>query len=89
MKIRSARAMRHAPSPRGFITLGKFNLQVTDEVTIFDCSLVKAPDGNVMLYGPTQVGGASTLSVSRDARAAIIDMALDAMGVDPHATSAA
>lgn len=81
--------MRQAPSPRGFITLGKFNLQVTDDVTIFDCSLVKAPDGNVMLYGPTQIGGATTLSVSREARREIIEMALAALGMELHVKSAA
>lgn len=81
MIIRSARAMRQAPSPKGFVTLGKFNLQITDDVTVFDCSLVKAPDGNVLLYGPSQIGGAATLSVSREARMKIIDMALDALEI--------
>lgn len=81
--------MRQAPSPRGFVTLGKFNLQVTDDVTVFDCSLVKAPDGNVMLYGPTQIGGAMTLSVSRNVRREIIDMAIEALGMDQHVASAA
>lgn len=73
--------MRQAPSSKGFTTLGKFNLQVTDDVIIFDCSLVRAPDGNILLYGPSQIGGAATLSVSRDARLAIIDMALSALGI--------
>ncbi|RUV97360.1 hypothetical protein EOA75_03925 [Mesorhizobium sp. M1A.F.Ca.IN.022.07.1.1] len=81
--------MRQAPSPKGFVTLGKFHLQVTDDVTIFDCSLVKAPDGNILLYGPSQIGGAATLSVSRDARLAIIDMALSALGMELHERRAA
>lgn len=87
MKIRSARPVRQAPSPRGFITLGKFNLQVTDDVTICDCTLVRAPDGNVILYGPGRDG--NSLSAAPDARRTIIEMALVALGVDTHAASAA
>lgn len=78
MKIRSARPVRQAPSPRGFRTLAKFNLQVTDEVTIYDCSLVEAPDQRVLLYGPGRDG--NTLSVSPTARREIIEMALAAIG---------
>ena len=78
MKIRSARPVRQAPSPRGFRTLAKFNLQVTDEVTVYDCSLVEAPDQRVLLYGPGRDG--NTLSVSPTARREIIEMALAAIG---------
>ncbi|RWB89248.1 MAG: hypothetical protein EOQ52_12800 [Mesorhizobium sp.] len=79
MKIRSARRVHQAPSPRGFSTLGKFNLQVTDDVTICDCSLVRAPDGHVLLYGPGR--DANTLSVSPGHRRSIVEMALSALGI--------
>ena len=82
MKIRSARAVRQAPSPRGFRTLAKFNLQVTDEVTVYDCSLVEAPDGRVLLYGPGREG--NTLSVSPTARQEIVEMARAALGMETH-----
>ncbi|WP_153020064.1 hypothetical protein [Paramesorhizobium deserti] len=87
MRIRSARPVRQAPSPRGFRTLAKFNFQVTDEVTIYDCSLVEAPDGRILLYGPGREG--NTLSVSPTARREIIEMALAAVGSDSFDAAAA
>lgn len=87
MKIRSARAVRQAPSPRGFVTLAKFNFEVTPDVTVYDCCLVKAPDGNILLYGPGR--DANTLSVSRAARQQIIEMALRAVGMDPNVKASA
>ncbi|MDX8452529.1 hypothetical protein RFM98_07160 [Mesorhizobium sp. VK9D] len=87
MKIRSARPVRQALSPRGFRTLAKFNFEVTPDVTVYDCSLVMAPDGNVLLYGPGRE--ASTLSVSRTARQQIIEMALRAVGMDLNVKASA
>jgi hypothetical protein len=77
MKIRSARPVHHAPSPRGFRTLAKFNLEVTHDVTVYDCSLVEAPDGRILLYGPGREG--NTLSVAPETRREVIEMALAAV----------
>jgi hypothetical protein len=77
LKIRSVRLVHQDPSPRGFRTLAKINIQVTDEVMICDCSLVEAPDGRTLLYGPGRDG--NTLSCSPETRREIIEMARDAM----------
>lgn len=85
MRIRSARPVQQALSPRGFRTLAKFNFEVTSDVTVYDCSLVEAPDGRVLLYGPGREG--NTLSVAPETRREIIEMALAAVGItnDQHA----
>ncbi len=88
MNIRKMRAIRQDPSPRGFRTLGKFNLEVTPDVTVYNCSLVRAPDGRHMLYGPASTAG-ETLSVSPAARAGIVEMALAALGNEKHDAAAA
>lgn len=77
MKIRSARPVRQAPSPRGFRTLAKFNIQVTDDIMICDCTLVEAPDQRIILYGPGREG--NTLSCSPETRREIVEMALAAV----------
>lgn len=87
MRILKARRIQHSPSARGFCTLAKFNLQITDDILLCDCTLVRAPDGRVLLYGPG--AGASSLSVSPTARHAIVEMALVALGMNPYDAAAA
>lgn len=86
MRIRKARRVQQTPSARGFCTLGKFNLQITDDVMVCDCTVVKAPDGRVFLYGPGT--GTSTLSVSPVARHSIVEMALAALGMNANDAAA-
>lgn len=86
MRIRSARPVLQAPSPRGFRTLAKFNIQVTEEVMICDCSLVEAPDGRIILYGPGREG--NTLSCSPETRREIVQMALAAVESKQNAAAA-
>lgn len=85
MRIRSARPVQQAPSPRGFRTRAKFNIQVTDDLMICDCTLVEAPDGRVILYGPGREG--NSLSVSPETRREIVEMALAAVEMK-HAAAA-
>ena len=87
MRIRSARPVLQAPSPRGFRTLAKFNIQVTEEVMVCDCTLVEAPDGRIILYGPGREG--NTLSCSPETRREIVQMALAAVESKQHAATAA
>ena len=87
MRVVKARRIHHSPSAKGFCTLAKFNLQITDEILLCDCTLVKAPDDRVLLYGPGT--GASSLSVSPAARHAIVEMALAALGMNPRDAAAA
>lgn len=86
MRIRSPRMVRQEPSPKGFRTIAKFNLEVTTNVTVCDCCLVQAPDGRVMLYGPGRESGA--LSVAPETRREIIEMALAAMGMETNGKQA-
>lgn len=86
MRVKSARRIQQNPSARGFCTLGKFNLQVTDDVMVCDCTIMQAPDGRVLLYGPGT--GSSTLSVSPMARHQIVEMALAALGMNVSAAAA-
>lgn len=77
MRIRSARLVQQAPSPRGFRTLAKFNIQVTEDLMVCDCTLVEAPDGRIILYGPGREG--NTLSCAPETRREIVEMALAAV----------
>lgn len=85
MRVTKARRIYQTPSAKGFHTLAKFNLQVNDDVLICDCALVQAPDKRVLLYGP---GQGNTLSVSPMARHQIVEMALDALGMNTRAAAA-
>lgn len=84
MRIQSARRFQLEPSPRGFNTIDKFGLQVTDDIAVFDLSLVQAPDGRLFVYGPASKSGADTRSLSPTARALVIDMALAALGMETN-----
>lgn len=89
MRIRSVRVVRQEPSPRGFNTLAKFNLEATPEITIYDCSIVRAPDGNTLVYGPAGKSTTTVLSLSPAARRAVIEMALVAVGMNVNDAAAA
>lgn len=77
MRIRSARPVHQEPSARGFRPIAKFNIQVTDDIMICDCTLVEAPDQRIILYGPGREG--NTLSCSPETRREIVEMALAAV----------
>jgi hypothetical protein len=85
MRVLKARRVYQTPSARGFCTLAKFNLQINDDVLVCDCALVQAPDKRVLLYGP---GQGNTLSVSPMLRHQIVEMAMTALGMNPHAAAA-
>lgn len=89
MKLKSPRPVRQDKSPGGFSTIARFNLEVTDDVTVYDCSLVRAPDGNVLVYGPAGRSNSNILSLSPRARRAVIEMALDAVGINDDRPQAA
>lgn len=89
MQIRSVRRLHQEPSPQGFRTLAKFHLEATPDVTVYDCSIVRAPDGRVMVYGPVGKSTTTVLSLSPSARRAVIEMALAAVGIEQHDAAAA
>lgn len=89
MKLKSPRPVRQDPSPGGFSTIARFNLAVSEDVTVYDCSLVRAPDGNMLVYGPAGRSNSTILSLSPRARTAVIEMALAAVGMEYDRTNAA
>ena len=85
MRVLTARRVYQTPSARGFCTLAKFNLQISDDIMVCDCALVQAPDKRVLLYGP---GTGNTLSVSPMLRHEIVEMAMTALGMNANAAAA-
>lgn len=88
MRIKNARPVHQAPSPRGFQTLARFALEPVQGVLIYDCSLVRAPDGRILLYGPPTKNGAPILSLAPEVRTEVIMLTLREVGIDEHADAA-
>jgi hypothetical protein len=84
MRITDARRLRGEPSPRGFRTLCRFNLEAVDGLLILDCSLIQAPRGNILVYGPPSKNNGQLLCMAPEMRRSVITMALDAVGIDEH-----
>jgi hypothetical protein len=84
MRIKNARRSRLEPSPRGFRTLGRFALEVSEDILIFDRLLIQAPDGRLLVYGPVAKGNAPIVALSGTIRTQIIQMAATALGLDSH-----
>lgn len=89
MRVRDARRSRIEASPRGFRTLGRFTLEATEGVLIFDCRLVRAPDGRLLVYGPTSRTDAQVLSLSAAIREEIVMLATTALGFETNECNAA
>lgn len=89
MRVKDARRSRIAASSRGFRTLGRFTLQPTEGILIFDCRLIEAPDGRLLVYGPSSKADAQVLSMSAGIRQDIVTLAAEAMGIDDAERSAA
>ena len=54
-----------------------------------NCSIVRAPDGRIFVYGPAGNGGTTTVNLAPDVRRAVIDEALRAIGMEQHERAAA
>lgn len=88
MRIRNARPVQQEPSPRGFHTLARFALEPIAGVLIYDCTIVRAPDGRILIYGPPAKNGAPILSLAPDVRQDVIVMTLREVGIDEYASAA-
>lgn len=82
MYVKDPRRPDHGPSPNGFVAILKFNLKLTEDITIYDMTLVRSPAGKLMLYPPSAGRNAPALSVSPELRAEIINLAKDALTND-------
>jgi hypothetical protein len=89
MRIKDARRARMEPSSRGFRTLGRFTLQPTEGILIFDCRLIQAPDGRMLVYGPSSKADAQVVSMSAEIRNEVVTMAQEALGIEANEFSSA
>ena len=76
MKIKYPRPARQAPTPGGFRTLLRFALEPAEGILLYDCTLVEAPDGKLLIYGPSSKTSQQVLSLAPDVRRDIIAMTL-------------
>lgn len=89
MKIKNLRPARQSPSPGGFVTLARFAFEPTDGVLLYDCTLVQAPDGKYLIYGPSSKTSAQVLSLAPDVRQELIAMTLNEVCIDDSDRQAA
>lgn len=72
MHIKDVRPCTGPASANGFLNIGRFNLEITPDVTLYDMTLVRAPHGKLLLYGPQTAYGAPAWSMAPQLRTAII-----------------
>lgn len=89
MRIKNVKRARHELSPSGFRTLVRFAFEPTDGVLIYDCTIVKAPDGRLLIYGPSSRAGAQTISLAPEVRRDILEMMTHEVGFDEDTSCAA
>jgi len=89
MHIRNVRRLSMPPGRRGFTPLCRFDFEPVEGVAIMNCSIVRAPDGRIFVYGPAGNGGTTTVNLAPDVRRAVIDEALRAIGMEQHERAAA
>lgn len=89
MNVKNIKRTRHEVSPSGFRTLLRFAFEPLAGVLIYDCSLVRAPDGRLLVYGPKSQAGAQMISLAPDVRRELLDMMAHEVGFDDDAYRAA
>lgn len=72
MHIKNVRPCTGPASANGFLNIGRFNLEITPEVTLYDMTLVRAPHGKLLVYGPQTAYGAPSWSMAPRMRNEII-----------------
>ncbi len=77
MRVRSVTRKSHEPSPSGFRTLARFSFEPAEGVLIYDCTIVQAPDGRLLVYGPPSRGGSQIISLAPEVRRELLDMMQD------------
>ncbi|RWE35004.1 hypothetical protein [Mesorhizobium sp.] len=88
MRIRNARRLNMEPTPRGFLTLARFEFEPVAGVVIYDCILIQAPDGRYLVYGPPAKNNAPILSLDPALRRELIEMTLQGIENDKHCAAA-
>lgn len=83
MKILKWRPANRAPSANGFRRVADFNLAVSDDLTLFDLFVVRAPDGSLKVY-PPQHSGVHVAAISPALRSRIITLASAQLDCENH-----
>ncbi len=89
MLIKNITYLKSDASPKGFRPIARFTIVPVEGFCIYDCTLVRAPDGKHLLYGPAGSSGQPTISVEPSLRRQIIDTIIDDMGIDNDGKQAA
>lgn len=88
MKIHNLRQVSSPPSVRGFQCIARFNLDLSDDIRIFDFQLIKAPDGKVTAYVPNGPSGSPVGAIAPTVRAEIARLAYREFHSDSTARAA-
>lgn len=75
MHIFNARSVNKPANAAGFRCIGRFNLQVTPDVTLYDLTLVESALGKLLLHAPPTVYDAPSSSMAPALRAEIVERA--------------
>lgn len=75
MHIFNARPVNKPANAAGFRGIGRFNLQITPDVTLYDLTLVESPSRKLLLHAPPTVYDAPSMSLAPTLRKEIIDRA--------------
>lgn len=89
MRILNARRLSLPPGRRGFTPIVRFDFEPVDGVSVLGCQIIRAPDGRTLVYGPPSKGGDTVIHMAPKVRAAIIEQALSAAGIDANDRAAA
>lgn len=89
MRIKDPRRPDNGPSPNGFTAILKFSLELTEDITLYDMTLVRSPVGKLLLYPPSAGRNAPALSMSPALRTQIINLSKDAFQDDNAYANAA
>jgi hypothetical protein len=88
MEVQNFTRVHGAPvSERGFQNVGRFTVEVTPDVRIYDWLLVLTPDGRYQAYAPAGKKTSHVIAVAPAARAAIAKQAaryMDNAANDQH-----
>lgn len=63
------------------MTIARFEIVPCDGVVVYDCTVVRAPDGRFLFYGPKARNEATVLSLAPELRKQVILMTLHEVGI--------